>query len=80
MKGGCFQQKIEIRRHGDYHLADTIGIAGTSKSCPFGAFCVYLKQNSNKVWAENTELGVTQKEVVVEEAVGSAEKAQASGD
>ena len=40
-----------------------------------------MKQNSNKVWAENTELGVTQKEVVVvEEAVGSAEKAQASGD
>lgn len=38
----------------------------------------YLRQDSNKVWAENIELGIIQKDVVAVEAVGSAENAQCS--
>lgn len=41
---------------------------------------LYLKQDSNKVWAENTELRVKQNNMVVVEAMGRAETAQASDD
>ena len=41
---------------------------------------LHLKHNCNKFSAENTELGVVQKDVAVVGAVGHAEDPQASGD
>ena len=41
---------------------------------------LHLKHNCNKFSAENTELGVVQKDVVIVGAVGHAQDPQASGD
>ena len=41
---------------------------------------LHPKHNCNKFSAENTELGVVQKDVAVVGAVGHAEDPQASGD